>query len=70
MTRYAHFIKEIPDALKIRKKIMDNIETAFLPGQTLEEQKRLMHTVVVGGGPTGVEFAAELRDFLMVRSSL
>ena len=25
--------------------------------------KRLLHMVVVGGGPTGIEFAAELQDF-------
>ena len=64
--KHAHFIKEIPDAQNIRTKIMDNIETAYLPGQTEEEQRRLLHTVVVGGGPTGIEFAAELRDFLLV----
>lgn len=31
--------------------------------QPPEEVKRLLHTVVVGGGPTGVEFAGELQDF-------
>ena len=25
-----------------------------------------MHMVVVGGGPTGVEYAGELHDFLIV----
>lgn len=29
-----------------------------------EERKRLCSFVVVGGGPTGVEFAAELHDFI------
>ncbi len=29
-----------------------------------EERKRLCSFVVVGGGPTGVEFSAELHDFL------
>ena len=57
------FLKEIPDAQVIRKKIMDCVETAAFRGQTTEEIKRLMHMVVVGGGPTGVEFAGELRDF-------
>ncbi len=33
-------------------------------GQLESERKRLLHFVVVGGGPTGVEFAAEVRDFL------
>jgi NADH dehydrogenase len=30
------------------------------PAQLDEERKRLLHFVVVGGGPTGVEFAAEV----------
>lgn len=59
----ACFLKEIPDAQKIRKKIMDNIESASFKNLDDENRKRLLHTVVVGGGPTGVEFAAELQDF-------
>ncbi|RDA94509.1 hypothetical protein CP533_2719 [Ophiocordyceps camponoti-saundersi (nom. inval.)] len=57
------FLKEIGDAQQIRKKIMDCVETAAFKGQSPEEVDRLMHMVVVGGGPTGVEFAGELRDF-------
>ena len=33
-------------------------------GTTDEEKKRLLHCVVVGGGPTGVEFSGELSDFI------
>ena len=29
-----------------------------------DERSRLLHFVVVGGGPTGVEFSAEFYDFL------
>lgn len=29
-----------------------------------EEKERLLHCVVVGGGPTGVEFSGELSDFI------
>lgn len=43
---------------------MDAIETANIPGQPIDEIKRLLQFVVVGGGPTGVEFAAELSDFI------
>ncbi|KAK0388433.1 hypothetical protein NLU13_4677 [Sarocladium strictum] len=57
------FLKEIGDAQRIRKKIMDCVETAAFKDQTKEEVDRLMHMVVVGGGPTGVEFAGELQDF-------
>ncbi|PYI08612.1 NADH-ubiquinone oxidoreductase C3A11.07 [Aspergillus sclerotiicarbonarius CBS 121057] len=57
------FLKEVDDAQKIRKRIMDCVETAMFKDQTEEEVKRLLHMVVVGGGPTGVEFAGELQDF-------
>ncbi len=41
------------------------ISSSFITlGQLEGERKRLLHFVVVGGGPTGVEFAAEVRDFL------
>ncbi|ESZ98346.1 hypothetical protein SBOR_1224 [Sclerotinia borealis F-4128] len=57
------FLKEIGDAQAIRKKIMDCVETATFKDQSPEEIERLLHMVVVGGGPTGVEFAGELQDF-------
>lgn len=57
------FLKEVGDAQAIRKRIMDCCETATFKDQSPEEVKRLLHMVVVGGGPTGVEFAGELQDF-------
>ncbi|GAB7352533.1 hypothetical protein MBLNU459_g2926t2 [Dothideomycetes sp. NU459] len=57
------FLKEVGDAQRIRKRIMDCCETATFKDQSPEEIKRLLHMVVVGGGPTGVEFAGELQDF-------
>lgn len=57
------FLKEVGDAQQIRKRIMDCVETASFKDQSPEERKRLLHMVVVGGGPTGVEFAGELQDF-------
>ncbi|KAH8599601.1 hypothetical protein B0O99DRAFT_649265 [Bisporella sp. PMI_857] len=58
------FLKEIGDAQQIRKRIMDCVETATFKDQSPEEVERLLHMVVVGGGPTGVEFAGELQDFI------
>ncbi len=43
------------DARKIRSQLMNCIENAAFPDQSEEEIKRLLHMVVVGGGPTGVE---------------
>ncbi|EXJ56149.1 NADH dehydrogenase [Cladophialophora yegresii CBS 114405] len=62
---HACFLKEVNDAQKIRKQIMDCVETASFKDQSPDEIRRLLHMVVVGGGPTGVEFAGELQDFFM-----
>ncbi|KAJ6853381.1 external alternative NAD(P)H-ubiquinone oxidoreductase B3, mitochondrial-like [Iris pallida] len=59
-----HFLKEIEDAQQIRRSVMDCFERANLPNLDEEERKKNLHFVIVGGGPTGVEFAAELHDFV------
>lgn len=59
-----HFLKDIDDARMIRNRIIKNLELACLPAITDEERKRLLSFVISGGGPTGVEFAAELFDLL------
>ncbi|KIS68089.1 putative NADH dehydrogenase (ubiquinone) [Mycosarcoma maydis] len=57
-------LKTIGDARKIRSHILDNLEVASLPTTTEEERKRLLSFVVCGGGPTGVETAAEISDMI------
>jgi NADH:ubiquinone reductase (H+-translocating) len=59
-----HFLKDIRDARVIRNQVIQNLELACLPTTTDEERRRLLSFVVSGGGPTGVEFAAELYDLL------
>ncbi|KAF5208290.1 external alternative NAD(P)H-ubiquinone oxidoreductase B2, mitochondrial-like [Thalictrum thalictroides] len=61
---HCHFLKEVEDAQNIRRSVIDCFERASLPTLTEEERMRNLHFVVVGGGPTGVEFAAELHDFI------
>lgn len=61
---HAFFLKEVHHARAIRNKILENFEMATQPGVSAEEKKQLLHFVVVGGGPTGIEFCAELYDFL------
>ncbi|KAK8010065.1 hypothetical protein PG990_009030 [Apiospora arundinis] len=58
------FLKDINDARMIRNQVMKNLEIACLPTTPDDERKRLLSFVVSGGGPTGVEFAAELYDLL------
>lgn len=58
------FIQEIMDARQIRNRILNNFELSIQHGISEEETKRLLHFVIVGGGPTGVEFGAELYDFV------
>ncbi|PQQ05745.1 external alternative NAD(P)H-ubiquinone oxidoreductase B3 mitochondrial [Prunus yedoensis var. nudiflora] len=59
-----HFLKEVEDAQKIRRTVIDCFERASLPAVSDEERKRILHFAIVGGGPTGVEFAAALHDFV------
>ncbi|KAM7500846.1 hypothetical protein LguiA_025260 [Lonicera macranthoides] len=59
-----HFLKEVEDAQRIRRKVIDCFERASLPNLTDEERQKILQFVIVGGGPTGVEFAAELHDFV------
>ncbi|MED6133225.1 External alternative NAD(P)H-ubiquinone oxidoreductase B2, mitochondrial [Stylosanthes scabra] len=59
-----HFLKEVEDAQKIRRTVIDCFERASLPSVSQEEKKRILHFAIVGGGPTGVEFAASLHDFV------
>ncbi|KAJ1434602.1 hypothetical protein SESBI_05470 [Sesbania bispinosa] len=59
-----HFLKEVEDAQKIRMSVIDCFEKAVLPSLSEEERRTNLHFIVVGGGPTGVEFAAELHDYI------
>jgi len=58
-----HKLKEVGDAQRLRKAIGEAFDLASRPGTPEGEQRRLLHFVIVGGGPTGVELAGELTDF-------
>ncbi|KNE56114.1 hypothetical protein AMAG_01953 [Allomyces macrogynus ATCC 38327] len=61
---HALFLKDISDARKIRARVIECFEHASQPHVTHDEIDRLLHFQTVGGGPTGVEFSAELHDFI------
>ena len=52
------------DARRLRNRIVNQFEAAALPNLTDAQRIALLTFVVVGGGPTGVEFSGELFDFL------
>ncbi|MEX0778153.1 MAG: NAD(P)/FAD-dependent oxidoreductase [Balneolales bacterium] len=56
-------LKTISDALKIREKILLSLEKAELESDP-EKRKALLHFVIVGGGPTGVELAGAISEIV------
>lgn len=60
----ASYLKEASDAIAIRQKIFNSMEAAQLLPKDSPERKRLLSVVVCGGGPTGVELAAEVKDYI------
>ena len=61
---HCHRLKSINNALGLRKQVIENLEIASMPTISDEDRRRLLSFVVCGGGPTGVEVAAELSDLL------
>lgn len=59
------FLKQIKHAQAIRNKIEELFERASKPTTTREQREHVLSMVIVGGGPTSIEFAAELHDWLM-----
>lgn len=60
----AYFLKDVGDARKIRNRLLSCFETANLPTTSEAMVKQLLNFAVVGGGPTGIEWSAELHDII------
>ncbi|KAL9006911.1 MAG: hypothetical protein Q9188_000366 [Gyalolechia gomerana] len=58
----ALFMKNVSDAMAVRKLLFDLLEKASLPNCPVQRKRELLHVAIVGGGPTGVEITAELDD--------
>jgi NADH dehydrogenase FAD-containing subunit len=64
VAEHCNFLKSIPDARRIKSAIINCFERANLPNLSEEDRTRDLTFAVIGAGPTGIEFAAELRDFI------
>lgn len=64
VAEHTNFFKSVEDAARLRLRISECFERAALPQTTPEERQKLLSFVIVGGGPTGVEVAAELHDLI------
>jgi NADH dehydrogenase len=56
-------LKELPEAMELRNHVLSRFEAALLASDAAERE-RLLTFVVVGGGPTGVEFAGALSELI------
>jgi len=60
----AYFLKDVGDARRIRNRILSCFEIASLPTTSEDMKKKFLNFAIVGGGPTGIEWSAELHDMI------
>lgn len=60
----AYFLKDVGDARKIRKRVLELFELCHMPFISDETKRHLLHFCIVGAGPTGMEFAGNLGDLI------
>lgn len=61
--KYSLTLKDLSDAINIRTALIKACEKAAMTTD-IEERRRLLSVLIVGGGATGVELAAELIEFM------
>lgn len=63
---YGRFLKEVEHGRQVRKELLNIVaeaDVAHAAGK-IDKVKQMLNFVVVGGGPTGVEFCGELSDYI------
>jgi NADH:ubiquinone reductase (non-electrogenic) len=57
---HCYTMKPVRDTTLLRERILDCFELASLPTFTPQQKSDILHFIIIGGGPTGVEFAVEI----------
>src|SRR6185295_6088195 len=64
VAEHAVKLASVEDARTVRRRILEQFARAEIPGLTAEQIRQRLSFVVCGGGPTGVEAAAEIHDLI------
>lgn len=59
------FLRDAANATAIRAGLVTNWLRANIPGRSVAERDRLLHVVVVGGGPTGESHSTSRGDIVV-----
>ncbi|KAK5713762.1 hypothetical protein LTR17_017529 [Elasticomyces elasticus] len=61
---HALFLHTVADAKRIHHRLTQLLELASIPGVSFDEQRRLLHIVIVGSGPTSIELVGKLSELI------
>lgn len=61
---FATPLKTVPDGEKMRNRILDSLHSALALDRGDPARARKLRFVIVGGGATGVELSASIRDYI------
>lgn len=61
LQQHGYAMKSVSEALLIRNSLLQNYEQALVAGDE-REREALLHVVIAGGGPTGVELAGAVAE--------